>query len=66
MKDQLKKFMADEGLSADSINKFEKIYDNELQGAATLEIAKAIKDREAAANQKIDIAKIAEESRIRR
>lgn len=66
MREKLLNFLAKEGLSVDALQRFESFYDKELQGETSLEIMKQLKAKQKAeADNKIDVASLAEQARIR-
>lgn len=67
MKDKLLNFMANEGMSVESLSKFEKLYDEELTGAAKVEILNTMKQQqEAEKDSRIDMQSLAEHANIRK
>lgn len=67
MKERILSFMANEGMTVESIRKFEDLYDKELHGDAKLELVNAMNAQEAAAaSAKNEVQRLAEDANIRK
>lgn len=67
MKEALMKHMANEGMTVEQLERFEKLYDKEIGNMANLEVLKQKKQQEETASaNKINIGAIAEAASIRK
>lgn len=66
MKKQILEFMANEGMSLESMRKFETMYGENIDAATKMEIFNSMKQAEEnAAKDKINIGALAEQANIR-